>query len=123
MATKLATAYVSNNTFTNETATDAIVQPVATSAFINGLDNNHMAFFVKARKISVQDSILNALGSAIKLSTGNLDDNDLVQINNDINDLRSGTHKLVRANNQQIQINRQLQDRINGIIKAFNEQQ
>lgn len=67
--------------------------------------------------------LFNFLGSGIKLITGNLDDNDLMQINRDINDLRVSNRKLVRENNQQIQINKQLQERINAIIKVMNEQQ
>lgn len=49
LAAKLATAYVSNGTFANESAASAIVQPVATSAFTAGLNNSQTAFFVKAR--------------------------------------------------------------------------
>lgn len=67
--------------------------------------------------------LLNFLGSGIKLITGNLDANDLMQINRDISDLRASNRKLVRENNQQIQINKQLQDRINTIVRVMNEQQ
>ena len=67
--------------------------------------------------------LFNIIGSGIKLITGNLDDNDLVQINNDLNDLRAGNNKLVRANNQQIEINKQLQNRIDEVIWVVNEQQ
>lgn len=42
-------AYMSSKTFTSEVAADAIVQPVAINAFISGLNNNQIAFFVKAR--------------------------------------------------------------------------
>lgn len=49
LATRLATAHVSNKTFANEAAAEAIVQPAAVNAFINGLNNTQTAFFVRAR--------------------------------------------------------------------------
>lgn len=67
--------------------------------------------------------IFNFIGSGIKLITGNLDDNDLVQINRDIEDLRQHHNKLIRENNIQVEINKQLQDRINKIIDTVTEQQ
>lgn len=45
------------------------------------------------------------LESEIKLITSNLDDNGIVQINNDLKDLRAGNNKLFRENNQQIEMN------------------
>lgn len=67
--------------------------------------------------------LFNFLGSGIKLITGNLDENDLIQINRDINELRRTSNKLNRENNVQVEMNRELQDRINKIIKIVNEQQ
>lgn len=66
--------------------------------------------------------LFNFLGSGIKLITGNLDENDLIQINRDINELRRTSNKLNRENNVQVEMNRELQDRINKIIKIVNEQ-
>ncbi|XP_062534146.1 uncharacterized protein LOC134203290 [Armigeres subalbatus] len=67
--------------------------------------------------------LLNFIGTGIKLITGNLDENDLIQINKDINELRRSHNKIIRENNVQVEINRQLQDRINKIITVVNEQQ
>lgn len=67
--------------------------------------------------------LFDIIGSGIKIITGNLDANDLKQINRDIDDLRANNNKLVRENNQQIQINKQLQERINTIVRVMNEQQ
>lgn len=65
----------------------------------------------------------NILGSGIKLITGNLDENDLVQINRDINELRQGNNEIVRQNNIQVKINKQMEKRINKIITTINNQQ
>ena len=65
----------------------------------------------------------NFLGSGIKIITGNLDDNDLIQINRDINQLRQNNMQLVTQNNIQITVNKQLQKRINQIIDSVNNQQ
>lgn len=65
----------------------------------------------------------NFLGSTIKLITGNLDEDDLVQINNDINDLKQNNHNLIRQNNIQVTINKHLEDRINNIINVIHDQQ
>ncbi|XP_055528092.1 probable serine/threonine-protein kinase DDB_G0282963 [Wyeomyia smithii] len=49
LATKLASAQVSNDTFATEAAAANIVQPIAVQAFVNGLKNHQTAFFLKAR--------------------------------------------------------------------------
>lgn len=67
--------------------------------------------------------LFNFLGSGIKAITGNLDENDFIQINRDINELRVAKNRLIRENNVQIEINRHLQARINEIIKTVNQQQ
>lgn len=74
-------------------------------------------------KRKTKRGLFNFLGSGIKTITGNLDNNDLQQINNDIDQLRSHTNKIIRQNNIQIEINTKLQDKINEIIKSLNEQQ
>lgn len=51
LAAKLATAHISANTFQNETAAAAIVQPIAMSAFV-ALNSTQTAFYVKARNPS-----------------------------------------------------------------------
>nr|XP_029735484.1 uncharacterized protein LOC115270290 [Aedes albopictus] len=65
----------------------------------------------------------NFLGSAIKIITGNLDENDLKQINDDIKDLREKNQDLVRQNNIQVKLNRLLENRINKIIDSVNREQ
>lgn len=67
--------------------------------------------------------LFNFIGSGIKLITGNLDENDLIQINRDIDDLRFAKNRLIRENNVQVEINKQLENRINNIIKVVNQQQ
>lgn len=67
--------------------------------------------------------LFNFIGTGIKLITGNLDDSDLIQINKDINELRRTTNRIIRENNVQVELNKQLQERINKIIKVVNEQQ
>lgn len=67
--------------------------------------------------------LFNFIGSGIKLITGNLDEADLIQINRDINELRVANNRLIRENNVQVDINKQLQIRINEIIKVINQQQ
>lgn len=49
LAAQLATAHVSAKTFPNEAAAHAIVQPAAINAFISGISNPQMAFFVRAK--------------------------------------------------------------------------
>lgn len=68
-------------------------------------------------------ALSNFFGSTIKAITGNLDENDLVEINKDINDLRLGHQELVRQNNIQVTINKHLEARINKIIESVNNQQ
>lgn len=65
----------------------------------------------------------NLIGSAIKAITGNLDENDLVQINNDIKDLQFENQNLIKQNNIQVTLNRHLEDRINKIIDTINKEQ
>lgn len=67
--------------------------------------------------------LFNFVGTAVKFITGNLDENDLIQINRDIHDLRVEKNRLIRENNVQVEINKQLEDRINNIIKVINQQQ
>lgn len=66
---------------------------------------------------------LNFLGSAIKVITGNLDNNDLIQINDDLNTLLQDNQELIKQNNIQVTFNKQLEKRINSIIDSVNRQQ
>lgn len=78
---------------------------------------------IPVKNIRQKRGAFNFLGSAIKLITGNLDDNDLHQINNDIEDLKSRNQDLVRQNNIQVKLNRLLEIRINKIIDYVNREQ
>ena len=64
LAAKLATAHVSARTFQSEARADAIVQPAAINAFINGLNNPQTAFFVKA---SNPPSLNRAISDALEV--------------------------------------------------------
>lgn len=68
-------------------------------------------------------SLFDGIGSMIKVITGNLDNNDLVKINRQLNDLLTQNKALVTENNEQIQINHKVQDRLNRIINTLNYQQ
>lgn len=65
----------------------------------------------------------NFLGSGVKLITGNLDENDLIQINKDIDQLKRGNQDMIRQNNIQVKINKHLEKRINQIIETINNEQ
>lgn len=56
--------------------------------------------------------LLNSLGSVIKDITGNLDNNDLKDIQKAINDIQTGQNKLVQNNNKQYDINKQIITRL-----------
>lgn len=65
----------------------------------------------------------NLLGSSIKLITGNLDDNDLLQINHEISNLKVKSNSLIEQNNLQIRINKKIENQVNKLTKTFNDQQ
>lgn len=56
------------------------------------------------------------LGSSIKQITGNLNNNDLIKISENIRKLELNNEILITENNQQVKINHQLEDKINRII-------
>lgn len=65
--------------------------------------------------------LFNFLGSTLKQITGNLDDNDLIKISENIRKLESNNEILINENNEQVQINSQLQDRMNRIIRQLEK--
>lgn len=89
---------------------------------LENVKNSHRKL-LPIEKIRQKRGAFNLLGSAIKVITGNLDENDLNRINNDINSLRSGNQELVKQNNIQVTINKHLEKRINNIINSVNNQQ
>lgn len=52
--------------------------------------------------------LINVLGTTIKQITGNLDNNDLIQISEIIRKLESNSQVLINENNEQVKINDQL---------------
>lgn len=67
--------------------------------------------------------LFNFIGSGIKTITGNLDNHDLIKISKTLQDLSINSNLLINENNEQRQINKQFQDRINRIIKQLEKQQ
>lgn len=66
--------------------------------------------------------LINALGTVIKSITGNLDNNDLFEINRRLDDSTTKTNNLIDNNNRQIIINNRLQSKLNDIVLHMNEQ-
>ncbi|XP_021703486.1 uncharacterized protein LOC110677102 isoform X1 [Aedes aegypti] len=65
---------------------------------------------------------INILGTLVKTITGNLDNNDLITLNQNINFLQNSNKNLIESNNQQIKINNQFEDRMNNLTRViFNE--
>lgn len=86
----------------------------------NNLNNLYNGLQMKKRQ---KRGLLNFVGSGIKFITGNLDNEDFVQITRDMEDLRMKNNQFVNENNEQIKINYQMQDRINKMIHQINNQQ
>lgn len=87
------------------------------------LNNAHSLLHNMHAKGRSKRGLFNFLGTGLKQITGNLDNNDLEEISNNIQKIREGHTLLVKQNNAQVAINLQLQDRINRVIKQLNEQQ
>lgn len=67
--------------------------------------------------------LFNPLGTLLKTITGNMDDNDLNDIQETLNNFKTKTNELVQNNERQIQINDGYQRKINEIITHVNTQQ
>ncbi|XP_035773875.1 uncharacterized protein LOC118456872 [Anopheles albimanus] len=65
---------------------------------------------------------IDLLGSVIKSITGNLDQNDYLEITNKIDELNQSSNKLINGNNAQILINEEFENRINNITEAAQKQ-
>lgn len=65
LAAKLAAAHVSKGTFPDEAAADAIVQPTAVKAFMNGLKNQTTQFFLTARN---PETLTKAISDALEVT-------------------------------------------------------
>lgn len=69
-----------------------------------------------------QKRSIEILGSVIKSITGNLDNQDLLKLNNQIQTIRNSNNMLVNENNEQIRINEVFEKRINNLTKqAFKQ--
>ncbi|XP_038107040.1 uncharacterized protein LOC119766517 [Culex quinquefasciatus] len=66
---------------------------------------------------------LDFLGTGIKFITGNMDSDDRAQIKSDIDTILNKEEDLVKQNNKQIVINKQLETRVNKMIRIINDQQ
>lgn len=62
---------------------------------------------------------INILGTLVKTITGNLDHNDLVNLNQKISNLHYTNNQLVTNNNEQIKINYEFQQRINNLTEVI----
>ncbi|XP_062536421.1 uncharacterized protein LOC134205295 [Armigeres subalbatus] len=65
---------------------------------------------------------LNFLGSTIKMITGNLDNEDLLKIENQLESLKHSNNALVTENNEQVRINELFENRINNLTKQAYRQ-
>lgn len=66
LAAKLAAAHVSNGTFADEAAAEAIVQPIAIRNFMQGLKDSRTQFFLKARN---PGTLTRAISDALEVHT------------------------------------------------------
>jgi hypothetical protein len=64
----------------------------------------------------------NILGSTIKMITGNLDNEDLLKIENQLIILKNSNNALVTENNEQVRINELFENRINNLTKQAYRQ-
>lgn len=65
---------------------------------------------------------LNFLGSTIKMITGNLDNEDLLQIENQLETLKNSNNVLITENNEQVKINELFESRMNNLTKMAYRQ-
>lgn len=69
-----------------------------------------------------QKRSINILGTVLKTITGNLDNDDLLTLNNQINQLKNHDNALITENNEQIKINDIFEKRINNLTKESYRQ-
>lgn len=67
--------------------------------------------------------LFNPLGTVIKSITGNLDNNDIEDIQKILSETQEKTNNLISNNERQISINTELQNKINSVIEHVNVQQ
>ncbi|XP_055623731.1 uncharacterized protein LOC129767135 [Toxorhynchites rutilus septentrionalis] len=69
-----------------------------------------------------QKRSIELLGTIIKTITGNLDNEDLVMLNNQISSLKNSNNLLITENNEQIKINNIFEKRINNLTREAYRQ-
>lgn len=67
--------------------------------------------------------LINILGSGIKFITGNMDNEDAIEIKNSIEEITLNNKQLIKSHNDQIIINREMIDRFENITDHINDQQ
>lgn len=76
----------------------------------------------KQKSESKQKRAINVLGSIIKAITGNLDNNDLINLNDYIRKLELSNENIIIENNKQVKINYQIQERLNNLTKMVQKE-
>lgn len=87
------------------------------------LSNTQQLFFELKPKIRPRRGLFNFIGTGIKTITGNLDNNDLIEISKNLEDLNLNSKILINENNEQRLINQQFQNRLNRVINHLESQQ
>lgn len=114
MFTKLSATLNGLKAFGN--FTDLIIQLESKFNTVQNLYHNLLPISRQRR------GLINVLGTTIKQITGNLDNNDLIQISEMIKKLESNNQILINENNEQVKINNQLQNRFNRVIEELEKQ-
>lgn len=70
-----------------------------------------------------KSGLINMLGTGIKFVTGNMDQNDAIEINNKIDELILNNKNLIRSQNEQVSINVEMMKRFHNITNIKNQQQ
>lgn len=83
---------------------------------------NNMFNILKPR-IRTKRGLINALGTGIKWITGNMDNNDYIEISEKIETLNTNQQTLNEENSKQILINQKMIERFNNITQHINKQQ
>lgn len=67
--------------------------------------------------------LINIVGSGIKFITGNMDNEDAIEINNKINEITLNNKQLIKEHNIQIQLNHDIINRFKDLTNHINNQQ
>lgn len=86
------------------------------------LSNSQQLFFELKLKIRPKRGLFNLIGTEIKTITGNLDNNDLIEISKNLEDLNLNSKTLINENNEQRLINQQFQNRLKRFINHLGSQ-